>query len=270
MAGVRSICHHGFRSARILRRSHESFLIRCYQSTTAPEDEGSLSVPLLWTDAVVRVRGDLPYGSREYLLLPRHITLADITSAEDAQRFILASLRAHRNILFGAKLHSAITKRIQEEPKQDMKQEQMPSLAQVCPVLVHDALVDATSNGEQPQALATMHGLCDWVKQQLLQKDNGVTNNVFQNINDFEMEAVRAIATGIPRPGHSVVGAGTYRDGEQAWTQLAKQFAATGTADECQLYQIAGVTLVQIEPLADTQPVYLQSAGGAMARFVFL
>ena len=170
---------------------------------------------------------------------------------------ILASLRAHRNILFGA------TSTVSLLP-----------LATVAAPLVKAALSDAGHNGEQPQALATLHGLCEWVKQKLITMDDSHhhndDNNLWNDMTDVEREAVKAIATGIPRLGHSVVGAGTYQDGAAAWRHLGRQFVLQQPTAECQLYQAHGGQLVDIEALADTQPAYLASAGGAMARFFFL
>jgi len=82
--------------------------------------------------------------------------------------------------------------------------------------------------------------------------------------------AIKAMATGIPREGHSVVGQGTFRDGEQGWDALAREFIELKKAEEVELYVNHGATLVTIEHLADTKPDYLRSAGGAMARLFFL
>ena len=182
-----------------------------------------LSTSLL-SDAVVQVRGDVPYGSREYLLLPPHATIDDV--AVDAS-LVLASMRAHRNILFGAKIVHP-----------DLKSKY--SLVDVCPALVRAAVHDAGVNGEQPQALAALHGLCAWVGEQLQEKQQQDKNNdtpLWKDISDLEIEAVRAIATGVPRPGHSVVGVGTFRDGKAAWGRLAKHYVEkSGGSEECQLY----------------------------------
>ena len=84
------------------------------------------------------------------------------------------------------------------------------------------------------------------------------------------LEAVRAIVTGIPREGHSVVGQGTYRDAEQAWKAFASEYVELGLASEASLYKEHGGKLVSIEHMADQNPVYLKSAGGAMARMFFV
>jgi len=170
---------------QIYRAAHRSRLLlpcaRYFSSTLLP-------------DTVVEVRGDVPYGSREYLLLPPNTTMEDV--AEDAD-LVLASLRAHRNILFGAKIINA-----------DVKSKY--SMVDVCPALVQAAIQDASIHGEQPQALATLHGLCAYVEEELQNANNEDANSLWKDISDMEIEAVRAIATGVPRPGHSVVGVGTF------------------------------------------------------------
>jgi hypothetical protein len=181
-------------------------------------------------DAVIHRRGELPYGSRQYLLLPPHV---EAEAAEPS--LLLASLHAHRNVLFGA------------ASKYELKE---------CLPLVHAALEDANTQGEQPQALATLHGLCDFVVDRLDTLE----------LDQVSLEAVRAIATGIPRPGHSVVGQGTFRDGADAWKVLAREYVS----EEVQLYQAANAQVVDIELMADTSAPYLKSAGGAMARLFFL
>eukprot|EP00977_Amphora_coffeiformis_P000312 scaffold84_cov163-Amphora_coffeaeformis.AAC.6 len=211
----------------------------------------------LLPDAVVKVRGDVPYGSREYLLLPPRTKMEDV--AVDAN-LVLASLRANRNILFGAKIVNA-----------ELKSKY--SLVDLCPALVEAAVHDAGLNGEQPQALATLHGLCAYIEEEIQKTNDKDTNPLWKDISDMEMEAVRAIATGVPRPGHSVVGVGTfhgayYSDGEAAWGRLAKHFVEkAGGSEESQLYVAQGGQLVLIDHLAATQPDYLAAAGGAMARF---
>lgn len=246
------------RTAHHTRRAHSS----------------SLTTP--FPDAVVECRGDLPYGSREYLLLPPHTSLMHLEAEPD---LLIASLHAHRNILFAASLRD----------NNDTTTGHPYSLSQVVPALVQAALVDATSNGEQPQAVAALHGLSAWVRLQLgiveesAGSDPNTTEHVakgtdatatssvwLRDLADVELQAVRAIATGIPRPGHSVVGAGTYRDGADAWSRLAKAYAEAGLAEEARLYEEQGGQLVNVEHMADTQPAYLQEAGGAMARFFFV
>lgn len=184
--------------------------------------------------AVVHRIGE-DYTSREYLLLPAHTT---------ERKYALASLRSHRNIIFGARLHAAENR----------------SLVDVCGPLVERALDDCSAEGEQVQAVGALHGLSGWVVQNwdTFDLDDDITSK----------EAAYAIATGIPRTGHSVVGQGTFRDGAKAWKRLAAAYVPHN--DEAQLYMNHGAQLLHIEHMADTSSPYLKSAGGAMARFLFL
>lgn len=220
---------------------------------------------------MVRSKGDLPYGSREYqLILP--------------DNSCIARLRAHRNILFAATLTPSATV------------SGGVHLPDVGSPLVRAALVDAGSQGEQPQAMGALPGLCAWVSSCLpvLPRDepNAAVKTSFPSgstsssmvlrelIREYDsgqgdariaLEAVRAIATGIPRPGHSVVGHGTFRDGEEAWKALAREFAPQ--SPEVQLYCREGAEVTGIELLlgdSATSPGYMKSAGGAMARMFFL
>lgn len=195
-------------------------------------------------NTTVRCLGDLPYGSRQYRLI------------QSSDGTCLASLRAHRNVLFAATL-------------EDGGVETSSALKDLCRPLVRAALEDASAQGEQPQALATLHGLCSWVSSCLNGKDVSEALRRLQEAQDLvALEAVQAIATGEPRPGHSVVGLGTFRDGHDAWQALAREFAPQ--AQEVDLYRCEGAEVVGIEQLTHTREEYLKSAGGAMARLFFL
>lgn len=180
---------------------------------------------------------------------------------------VVAALLAHRNVLFGARAFLG------------------HDVERVGPALVREAIRDAGEYGEQPQAMAGLGGLSGWVEACLRRADGAEAasasaaaggnnaSNVLERLKETDAvawEAVRAIATGIPRPGHSVVGAGTFRDGEEAWKALAREYVELGLAPEANLYLREGGRLVSIEHLADRNPDYLDSAGGAMARLFFL
>ena len=260
---------------------------------------------------VLQKFGDLPYGSREYRLVFQRppnaeddtTTTTTTTSDGTMVEQPVASLRAHRNIIFGAQLFtmSSAGKPPAKTPK---------LLQEVCLPLLDAALEDASQDGEQPQAMATLHGLCDYVTtcihayEEILPNENGTIDHhhhppklkdisevLYQivagkfddhhsdepssspSLESPTYQAIRAIATGLPRPGHSAVGQGTYRDGEAAWLALAQEFAtrtdSRRRSSEVALYQARGATLVQMEHLADAQPAYLKSAGGTMARLFF-
>jgi hypothetical protein len=258
----------------------------------------------------VRRRGQNGYGTREYLLVPPDVTNDDLDASVSLlslskqhpppknintrsllpQPLVAAAIIGHRNILFGARAYMGY------------------DIVQVGIPLVTVALHDACEKGEQPQAIASLNGLSSWVESCLHNNNNNngdENNNTTTTITSTRMdetvattttttettnssknssqvlvqlehndmvayEAVKAIATGIPRPGHSVVGAGTFRDGEAGWKALAKEYIDLGLATEVNLYQTMGGRVVSIEHLADTNADYLDSAGGAMARLFFL
>ncbi len=192
---------------------------------------------------IVHRRGDAGYGSREYLLVPPNVVPDKSTAA--------ATLLAHRNIVFGARSLLGYP------------------MKEVCSPLVDQAVRDAGENGEQPQAIASLAGLCDWVKE-CLDSRASKQLELLRASDPLTWEAVVAVATGIPRPGHTVVGVGTFRDAEEGWKQLAKEFVELELSEEAELYRHQGARLVGIEHLADRNPEYLVSSGGAMARFFFL
>lgn len=210
---------------------------------------------------VIQKRGDFPYGSREYLLAMKYPYETDDESDSSSK---IASLRAHRNIIFGARLFGQTAEK--------------RKISEVCLPLLDAALADASIEGEQPQAMATLHGLCDWVAECIRHEENSGSNppksEALQKMKEssdlVSFHAVQAIATGIPREGHSIVGQGTFRDGEQGWEALAQEFTKLKLADEVELYHARGGTVAVIEHLADTKPEYLRSAGGAMARLFFV
>mmetsp|Transcript_24013 Transcript_24013/g.37010 ORF Transcript_24013/g.37010 Transcript_24013/m.37010 type:complete len:261 (+) Transcript_24013:27-809(+) len=219
---------------------------RCLSSSS------SSTIADLLRDATVQVNGE--YKAREYHL---------ISPMAPPSEAVIASLRGNGNMLWGAK--SSRTK----------------ELAKVCTPLVERALKDIEKYGEQAQAVAAMPGLCDWVcesyftnKDSTAVLENFLKEEADGNIKDMDklIGAVKAIATNQPRPGHSVVGQGTFRDAEAGWQALARDFAIRAGkvgAHECELYGKSGAMFVGIQYLADTSPAYLRSAGGSMASFIF-
>ena len=98
--------------------------------------------------------------------------------------------------------------------------------------------------------------------------NNNHDNNLALSV--VQLEAVRAIATGIPRPGEKAIELQTMRDARDAWIALAREFVQKQPSDECQLYLNEGSELVSIQHGAERNPRYMASAGGAMARFYFV
>lgn len=172
--------------------------------------------------AVVKARGDLPYGSREYRLWvpPSKST----TNHDDDSLVVVARLRAHRNIIFGATViadaFEARDEDVSPSTAGELQQPLVPRVVDVCSPLVEAALRDAGSQGEQPQAMATLHGLSAWIRSCLREDaedddgsslvqlsarcDSQVLIQLMRRQPIFEadrvaLEAVRAISTGVPR-----------------------------------------------------------------------
>lgn len=214
----------------------------------------------LFKGAKVHRRGEDSYGSREYIILPSGLTLEQY-QADPLLK--LASIYAHRNILFGARSFVPGV-----------------SLIEACERIFDVALPEASARGEQPQAVSTLHGLNEWVTQQL-QADfpsSAAIQQLRKDLMDHNKrdeaavahDAVTALARGVPRKGHGALGASTLRDGQVLWEALAKEFCKIGGSEEVKLYEAHGGEVVGIEYQADKSEDYMKSAGGAMARLYFL
>ena len=195
--------------------------------------------------SIVHRRGDDHYGSRQYILLPPFVTMAQF-KAEPTIAY--GSIFAHRNVVFGA-----------QTVHEDM--------LMACGRLLDVALEDCGSVGGQPQAVASLAGLCKWVV-------NGLeTEDILLQLKKDDIvsfDAVKAVATGVPREGHSVLGVGTYRDAERGWMLVATEFVKKGYCKEANLFISRQGELTDIEHMADKSEAYLRTAGGTMARFFFL
>jgi hypothetical protein len=88
------------------------------------------------------------------------------------------------------------------------------------------------------------------------------------------------VALGKPRPGHSVLGQGTFAAAQPAWETLAERYiteqlelgsggGSLGDSSELALYIGHGATRVGIAAMQDTSPQGLATAGGAMAVLTF-
>jgi hypothetical protein len=177
-------------------------------------------------------------------MLPPYVSLEDL-AGEGNSHLKLASLQAHRNVIFGAvrycqkKLYS---------PKDD--DDDIQTLSSACMPLFDAALVDASEEGEQPLAISTLHGLSVWAAAALLGKtpSKAVRKMHREPEKAVSLKAALSIATGIPRSGLSIVDQSTYGDGSAAWEELAKEYVRLHRSEECQLYQARGAELVGIDP----------------------
>lgn len=240
MSAALALFRRSFTSSGVRRPHHCISILRHLSGDACPDH------------TAVHFIGDDRYGSREYVLLPVEVSPDELKADPNLK---LASIRAHRNVVFGARI----------------LREDGGSLVDLCGPLLDAALVDASGPGEQPQALSSLAGLCLWVTRSIEGTEESEVLKKLETGDDVEaFEAVKAIATGVPRPGHNVVGDGTYRDGGKGWQALAQEFVQLEKSDEVKLYLSRGGTLVAVEHLADQSEEYLRSAGGAMARFFFV
>ena len=222
----------------------------CNRLSTRTFFASSTDHTTLVENAVIHRIGDA-YGTREYVLVPADIPL-ELVKKEGKLK--LASVYANKNTIFGTKL---VTRTL-------------GSMEEVCGSLVDAALEDASSQGQQPQGLAALNGLCDWVMKGIEGKEDIEVLDTLQAKDPVTYEAVVAIATGVPRESHTVVGMGTFRDGQFGWGELAKEFVHRKLGEEAALFESRGGELITIEHLADHSEIYMKSAGGAMAQFFFL
>jgi len=86
-------------------------------------------------------------------------------------------------------------------------------------------------------AVAPLSGLCQWC----------VAETVWEkaNLNEEQAGAVEAVAKGIPRPGHSVLGVGTFKAAKEAMERLAmvycEQVLKTDPDSEVGMFAAAGM-----------------------------
>jgi hypothetical protein len=213
----------------------------------------------LLTNAFVHCIANEQSGERQYVLIPNDTPL-DLAMKVD--KLHLARLKCNGNVIYGAKV----------------VQRTLGTEVDVCMPLLEAALRDIKVKNDDALAMASLDGLCQWVSKAI---ENNESEELF---DDEEIQstltkwreddphlygAVKAIATGEPRPGHSVVGQGTYRDGQSGWMELAHQYISQDMASEAILYEKGGATLECIDHLANTSRESLIYAGGAMAKFKF-
>eukprot|EP00962_Isochrysis_galbana_P060918 scaffold35958_cov146-Isochrysis_galbana.AAC.1 len=81
--------------------------------------------------------------------------------------------------------------------------------------------------------------------------------------------AAMTVALGRPRPGHSVLGQGTFRAAAPAWAVLAERHALSSEAQEVRMYRAAGLSELRIEQFADTSEEGIAQSGGTVAWLAF-
>ena len=160
---------------------------------------------------------------------------------------VIAAMVQQNNILYGVNTHPAF------------------------PVAAAESLVRAAAAKLEPEActaLVALPGLSEWVRAGERWNDP----KLVEACGEEAAEAAKAMALNKPRPGHSVLGHGTFKAAEEAWVRLANQYVdesgEDGVMGEMLMYKSAlGRGAWRIHHLADTDPEYMVMAGGAMAVF---
>jgi len=125
-------------------------------------------------------------------------------------------------------------------------------------------------DGRSMNALVALRGLCGWVAD----------GERWAAFPEEAAGAAQAMALGRPRPGHSVLGIGTFRAAEPAWMALASEYVGcVGDApgdgvqarlrEEVAMYVAAGARVQGPLHLADTSEAALKGSGGAMLHLTF-
>ena len=118
-------------------------------------------------------------------------------------------------------------------------------------------------------AVAPLPGLCAWVV------DNAAWEHLDDQAPGYNAEqpgAVEAVARGVPRPGHSVLGVGTFKAARPAFERLAMTYARSTLASadsEAGMFASAGGELTNINWMHSTDPEALRDCAGCTATLRF-
>ena len=123
---------------------------------------------------------------------------------------------------------------------------------------------------ERVVAVAPLPGLCKWIASE------AAWDRLDSGAPDFAPDqpgAVEAVAKGIPRPGHSVLGVGTFKAAEPAFKRLAMEYAATKlTADgdaEVAMFVTAGAEVMGINWMHAQSEEALRDCAGCTVTLRF-
>ena len=118
---------------------------------------------------------------------------------------------------------------------------------------------------DELSGIARLEGLCAWM----------VAEEVWNKglMSDEEAEAVEAVARGVPRKGHSVLGQGTFAAARPAFEALAldyaKQCADPDSEVLCLRDFVGGSQLAGVNWMHDTSEQAMKASGGCTAAFAF-
>lgn len=121
-------------------------------------------------------------------------------------------------------------------------------------------------------ANARLPGLCAWIKETRAWERPNFQQQVGDAWTDEVPGSVEAMALGRPRPGHSVLGQGTFNSARPGFELLAREYAKTTrdhTAQELIFYrETVKAELHEIRWMHDTSPEGLAESGGCTVTFL--
>lgn len=130
-----------------------------------------------------------------------------------------------------------------------------------------DELMDR--GADRVLAVAPLTGLCAWVVE------NEMWTKLDRQRDDFDEEqigAVEAVAKGLPRPGHSVLGHGTFKAARPAFEDLAAAYVAHCVSNpdtEVAMFASAGAEVMGINWMQATDPDALKDCAGCTVHMKF-
>jgi len=143
--------------------------------------------------------------------------------------------------------------------------------------LVENALETLKSNGAvKIKGWCRIQGLSQWILEE--QAWETVDQQFLAEIGHPDEDAaemagaVEAIARGQPRPGHSVLGIGTFNAARPAWEALADGYTQIQSWDpnsEISLFKSCGATLIGVQWMHDKSPEAIRESGGCTVSFEF-
>lgn len=142
------------------------------------------------------------------------------------------------------------------------------AVATAGPPLVHAARAELQRRGaERVIAVAPLAGLCGWIV------DGERWLHLDRSADGFDEEqpgAVEAVARGEPRPGHSVLGRGTFNAAKPAFEHLALEYAKMmlhAPDSECAAFRAADADLVGVSYMHASSEAALRDSAGCTASF---
>ena len=119
----------------------------------------------------------------------------------------------------------------------------------------------------RPLAVSQLIGMRTWAADALAEPITTSFNKKLRaQFGEEAFEAAEAIALGRPRPGHEVLGQGTFRAAEPVWRKLVERFVRhSGLACDVSLFEEAEYTDMRTQYMGDMSPEGIAESGGSLA-----